>query len=136
MVQNKWLYFDHDYATEVQKKRRECEPLKKVLKMAGIRFQTCIMTWQGGLQHCNPMVLWSSPKTSKVLAWRLRKQQKNYLILLTRLEIQSHKKPPTTWMVSKEGILLALDFGSRIMWLKINILPKLFFFSPLNITHK
>lgn len=51
------------------------------------------------------------------------------------LDHDTHKKPPTTWMVSKEGILLPLDFGSRIIWLKINILPKLFV-SFLSITHK
>lgn len=37
---NRILYFDHDYATEVVKKRKEYNGIKKVLKDKGIRFQT------------------------------------------------------------------------------------------------
>ncbi|CAI5668460.1 unnamed protein product [Oreochromis niloticus] len=39
-IQNKWVYFDHDYSLEVQKRRREYIPVKKALKDSGIRFQT------------------------------------------------------------------------------------------------
>lgn len=39
-IQNKRVYFDHDYATEVQNKRREYIPVKKTLKDNNIRFQT------------------------------------------------------------------------------------------------
>lgn len=39
-VQNKRVYFDHDYATEVQNKRREYGPIKKTLRDNGVRFQT------------------------------------------------------------------------------------------------
>ncbi|KAK9526422.1 hypothetical protein VZT92_015123 [Zoarces viviparus] len=34
------LYFDHDYVTEIVKKRREYNGIKKALKEKGIRFQT------------------------------------------------------------------------------------------------
>lgn len=40
--QNKRVYFDHDYATDVQNKRKEHIPVKKVLKENGIRFQTLL----------------------------------------------------------------------------------------------
>ncbi|KAJ8332654.1 hypothetical protein SKAU_G00424430 [Synaphobranchus kaupii] len=39
-VQGKRVYFDHDYAEEVQRKRKEYTPIKKVLKENKIRFQT------------------------------------------------------------------------------------------------
>lgn len=39
-VQNKRVYFDHDYATEVQNKRKEYIPIKKILRENGVRFQT------------------------------------------------------------------------------------------------
>ncbi|KAK7901358.1 hypothetical protein WMY93_018127 [Mugilogobius chulae] len=39
-VQNKRVFFDHDYATEVQQKRKDYAPIKKVLKENQIRFQT------------------------------------------------------------------------------------------------
>ena len=39
-VQNKWAYFDHDYATEVQNKRKEYIRIKKTLQDNGIRFTT------------------------------------------------------------------------------------------------
>lgn len=39
-VQNKRVYFDHDYATDVQNKRKEYTPVKRALKENGIRFQT------------------------------------------------------------------------------------------------
>lgn len=39
-VQNKRVYFDHDYATEVQNKRKEYIPIKKTLLDNGKRFQT------------------------------------------------------------------------------------------------
>lgn len=39
-LSNRTLYFDHDYATEVVKKRKEYNGIKKVLKEKGIRFQT------------------------------------------------------------------------------------------------
>lgn len=39
-VQNKRVYFDHDYATAVQNKRKEYTPIKKTLWDNGIRFQT------------------------------------------------------------------------------------------------
>lgn len=39
-IQNKRVYFDHDYSLEVQKRRREYIPVKKALKDNGIRFQT------------------------------------------------------------------------------------------------
>lgn len=34
------IYFDHDYATEIVKKRREYNGIKKALKQRGVRFQT------------------------------------------------------------------------------------------------
>ncbi|CAL1574303.1 unnamed protein product [Knipowitschia caucasica] len=34
------VYFDHDYALEVQKRRKEYIPIKRALKEKGIRFQT------------------------------------------------------------------------------------------------
>uniref|UniRef100_A0AAR2IRW6 L1 transposable element RRM domain-containing protein n=1 Tax=Pygocentrus nattereri TaxID=42514 RepID=A0AAR2IRW6_PYGNA len=37
---NQRVYFDHDYAGAVQKKRREYAPIKKALKEQGIRFRT------------------------------------------------------------------------------------------------
>lgn len=37
---DKRVYFDHDYAEAVQKKRREYVPVKKALKERGIRFRT------------------------------------------------------------------------------------------------
>ncbi|KAK7940305.1 hypothetical protein WMY93_003631 [Mugilogobius chulae] len=39
-VQNKRVFFDHDYATEVQQKRKDYAPIKKVLKENQIQFQT------------------------------------------------------------------------------------------------
>lgn len=39
-IHNKQVYFDHDYAWEVQKKRKEYIPVKRALKEKGIRFQT------------------------------------------------------------------------------------------------
>lgn len=39
-VQNKRVYVDHDYATEVQNKSKEYIPIKKILRDNGIRFQT------------------------------------------------------------------------------------------------
>lgn len=39
-AQNKRVYFDHDYATEVQNKRKEYIPIKKILRDNGVRFQT------------------------------------------------------------------------------------------------
>lgn len=39
-VQNKRVYFDHDYATEVQNKRKESIPIKKILRDNGVCFQT------------------------------------------------------------------------------------------------
>ena len=39
-VQKKRVYFDHDYATEVQNKRKEYIPIKKILRDKGVRFQT------------------------------------------------------------------------------------------------
>lgn len=39
-VQEKRVYFDHDYAERVQQKRREYAPIKRVLKENKIRFQT------------------------------------------------------------------------------------------------
>lgn len=39
---NKRVYFDHDYADGVQKKRKEYAPIKKILKEHGIRFQTLL----------------------------------------------------------------------------------------------
>lgn len=39
-VQNQRVYFDHDYAMEVQNKRKEYIPIKKILRDNGIRFQT------------------------------------------------------------------------------------------------
>lgn len=39
-VQNKREYFDYDYATEVQNKRKECIPIKKILRDNGVRFHT------------------------------------------------------------------------------------------------
>ncbi|KAJ8272211.1 hypothetical protein COCON_G00110700 [Conger conger] len=38
--QTKRVYFDHDYAADVQNKRKEYIPIKKKLKERGIRFQT------------------------------------------------------------------------------------------------
>ncbi len=37
---NRTLYFNHDYAGETVKKRREYNGVKKALKQKGIRFQT------------------------------------------------------------------------------------------------
>ena len=39
-VQEKRVYFDHDYAENVQQRRKEYTPIKKVLKEKRIRFQT------------------------------------------------------------------------------------------------
>ena len=39
-VQNKRVYFGHDYATEVQNKRKEYIPIKKILQDNGVCFQT------------------------------------------------------------------------------------------------
>lgn len=39
-LSNKTLYFDHDYAVEVAKKRKEYNGIKRALKVKGIRFQT------------------------------------------------------------------------------------------------
>lgn len=39
-VGNRVIYFDHDYAAEIVKKRKEYNPIKRVLKEKGIRFQT------------------------------------------------------------------------------------------------
>lgn len=39
-LNGKRVYFDHDYPTEVIKKRKEYAPLRKVLKEQGLRFQT------------------------------------------------------------------------------------------------
>lgn len=39
-VQDKRVYFDHDYATEVQNIGKEYIPIKKILWDNGIRFQT------------------------------------------------------------------------------------------------
>ena len=39
-VNNKTLYFDHDYTAEVVKKHKEYNGIKKALKMKGVRFQT------------------------------------------------------------------------------------------------
>lgn len=39
-VNNQNVYFDHDFATEIVKKRREYQTVKKCLKDSGIRFQT------------------------------------------------------------------------------------------------
>ncbi|CAK6982577.1 unnamed protein product, partial [Scomber scombrus] len=39
-IQNKQVYFDFDYATEVQTKRREYIPINKVVKDNGICFQS------------------------------------------------------------------------------------------------
>ena len=39
-IQNRQVNFDHDYATDVQHKRKEYVPFKKILKENGIRFQT------------------------------------------------------------------------------------------------
>lgn len=39
-VQNKWVDFDHDYATGVQNKRKEYIPIKKILRDNGVRFHT------------------------------------------------------------------------------------------------
>ncbi|CAL9707344.1 unnamed protein product [Knipowitschia caucasica] len=39
-VQNKRVFFDHDYATDVQQRRKEYTPIKKILKENQIRFQT------------------------------------------------------------------------------------------------
>uniref|UniRef100_A0A3Q3GY08 L1 transposable element RRM domain-containing protein n=1 Tax=Labrus bergylta TaxID=56723 RepID=A0A3Q3GY08_9LABR len=39
-VQEKRVFFDHDYAENVQKKRKEYNPIKRVLKEKKIRFQT------------------------------------------------------------------------------------------------
>lgn len=39
-VQNKRVFFDHDYAADVQQKRKEYTPIKKALKENRIHFQT------------------------------------------------------------------------------------------------
>lgn len=39
-LNNKTLYFDHDYTAEVVKKRKEYNGIKKALKVKGVRFQT------------------------------------------------------------------------------------------------
>ncbi|CAI5689176.1 unnamed protein product [Oreochromis niloticus] len=39
-IQDRRVYFDHDYSVEVKKRRREYIPVKKALKDSGIRFQT------------------------------------------------------------------------------------------------
>ncbi|KAK7895701.1 hypothetical protein WMY93_021026 [Mugilogobius chulae] len=39
-INDKRVYFGHDYAVEVQRKRKEYIPIKKALKEKGIRFQT------------------------------------------------------------------------------------------------
>lgn len=39
-INNKQVYFDHDYALDVQKRRKEYIPIKRALKAKGIRFQT------------------------------------------------------------------------------------------------
>ncbi|CAL1585089.1 unnamed protein product [Knipowitschia caucasica] len=39
-IQNKRVFFDHDYATDVQQRRKEYAPIKKLLKENQIRFQT------------------------------------------------------------------------------------------------
>ena len=43
-LQNKRVYFDHDYATDMQNKRKEYTPVKKALKENGVRFQTPLTT--------------------------------------------------------------------------------------------
>uniref|UniRef100_A0A672IJM8 L1 transposable element RRM domain-containing protein n=1 Tax=Salarias fasciatus TaxID=181472 RepID=A0A672IJM8_SALFA len=40
LVNNKQVFFDHDYASEVMEKRRAYGGIKKALKQQGIRFQT------------------------------------------------------------------------------------------------
>eukprot|EP00064_Thunnus_orientalis_P011521 superscaffoldBa00001670_g11552 len=39
-VQEKRVFFDHDYAEPVQQRRKEYVPIKRALKENGIRFQT------------------------------------------------------------------------------------------------
>ncbi|KAM9313603.1 uncharacterized protein KZ484_025023 isoform 1-T4 [Pholidichthys leucotaenia] len=39
-IHNKQVYFDHDYAVEVQKRRKDYIPVKRALKEKGICFQT------------------------------------------------------------------------------------------------
>lgn len=52
--QNRALFFDHDYATEVIRKRKEYNGIKKALKEKGIRFQTPLtkirIHWKAGLR--------------------------------------------------------------------------------------
>lgn len=54
-MQEKRVYFDHDYAEEMQRKRKEYTPIKKVLKENKIRFQTPLtkMHLQSGTVTCN-----------------------------------------------------------------------------------
>uniref|UniRef100_A0AAV2LC09 Uncharacterized protein n=1 Tax=Knipowitschia caucasica TaxID=637954 RepID=A0AAV2LC09_KNICA len=39
-IQKKRVFFDHDYATDVQQRIKEYAPIKKLLKENQIRFQT------------------------------------------------------------------------------------------------
>lgn len=56
-VQNRRVYFDHDYSADVQQKRKEYIPIKKVLKENHIRFQTPMtrirIHFQTGTVTCN-----------------------------------------------------------------------------------
>ncbi|KAJ4947157.1 hypothetical protein JOQ06_009198 [Pogonophryne albipinna] len=50
--QDRALFFDHDYATEILQKRKEYITIKKALKERGIRFQTPLsrlrVHWESG----------------------------------------------------------------------------------------
>lgn len=56
-LNNKTLYFDHDYSAEVVKKRKEYSGIKKALKVKGVRFQTPYVNirihWETGARLYN-----------------------------------------------------------------------------------
>lgn len=63
-LKNRVVYFDHDYASEVIKKRKEYNRMKKALKERGIRFQTPMTSirihWESGVRtYSNSREAWS-----------------------------------------------------------------------------
>ncbi|TKS65862.1 LINE-1 retrotransposable element ORF1 protein [Collichthys lucidus] len=57
LVGNRALHFDHDYASEIVKKRKEYNDIKKALKESGIHFQTPYtrmrIHWDSGVHTYN-----------------------------------------------------------------------------------
>lgn len=54
-VNGKTIYFDHDYASDIAQKRKQYREVKRILKEAGVRFQTPYTSirihWQDGVRN-------------------------------------------------------------------------------------